>query len=421
MKKLIFITVLVLLSSLTFSQTRQRVSAYNYLNDKEYDLAKDAIDKCVVHPKTLHDAKAWLYFAQIYFGIATTTDPAYKKLDTDPALKSYTGYKNALLFNFIDESYWTLDIENNAMDMLKLSKAFNDRSTKYVDHGIIMDVINGFSGLSTVLVNTGLEKYKAKDYKKALDLFEHSLFTAQIAGRQDTQAVYFCALSAVKAGDTDKAIEYYKALAEVGYGATVTDKANNYYFLAQQYNAKGDTTKFLKTIETGIEKYPEGSSGLVVEMINYYLAHNKQKEALEYLDKGIAASPGNASLYYAKGTIYDTDSLLQDKNKALEAYKKTVELDSANFDAYYNMGAIYYNKGASKNDEANDVDPYDTKKYKKVKGQADAFFKDALPYLEKAHEINPKDMATMQSLKFIYYRTGELEKSNAMKAKIEGK
>lgn len=422
MKKIIFLASLILLASLAFAQPNKRVSAFNYLKDKEFDLAKENIDKCVVHSKTATDAKAWLYYGQIYYGIATSQDKAYMNLDPNPELKSYDGYKKALMYNFKDEAYWNLDIENNPMHMIKFQKAVMNRETKYVDQMILMDVINGFSGLSNALVNKGLKEYQEnKNYKGALELFEKSLFTAQMTGKVDTQAVYFCALASVKAEDTDKAIKYYSDLAEMGYGEAEEDKANNYYFLGKQYLAKSDTAKFIKTVSTGIEKYPNSSSNLVVEMINFYLAKGMQKEALEYLDKGIAAAPTNASLYYAKGTIYDTDSLLQDKDKALDAYKKTVEIDSTHFDAYYNMGAIYYNKAAAKNDEANDVDPDNFKKYKLVKAKANTFFKQALPYLEKAHAINPKDMATMQSLKLIYYRTGELEKSEAMKAKMDGK
>jgi tetratricopeptide (TPR) repeat protein len=239
-----------------------------------------------------------------------------------------------------------------------------------------------------------------------------------MTNKVDTQAVYFCALAAVKAENTDKAISYYNALTEMQYGEKEEDKANNYYFLAKQHLIKGDTAKYVKTIEAGISKYPNSSSSLVVEMINYYLAKGQQKEALEYLDKGIIAAPSNPSLYYAKGTIYDTDSTLQNKDLAIEAYKKTVEIDPTHFDAYYNLGAIYYNQGAAKNEEANKVSPDDFKTYNKIKKEADEIFKLALPYLEKAHELDPKDLPTMQSLKLIYYRIGELDKSNALKAKM---
>lgn len=422
MKKILFLSALVLFSSITFAQKNRRVTAFNYLKDKEYDMAKENIDKCVVHPKTMTDAKAWLYYGQIYYGIAISKDKAYMNLDKDPEIKSFKGYKNALMYNFIDKSFWDLDIEHNQMDMIKFSKALNNRDTKYVDQMILMDVINGFSGLSNAMVNRGLKEYQEnKNYSKALELFEHSLFTSQVSGRVDTQAVYFCALASVKAKETDKAIQYYEVLTKMDYGATETDKSNNYYFLAKQYLAKNDTVKYVKTISDGIEKYPNSSSNLVVEMINFYLAKNMQKEALEYLDKGIVAAPTNASLYYAKGTIYDTDSLLQDKDKALAAYQKTIEIDSNHFDAYYNIGAIYYNKAAAKNDEANNVDPDDFKKYKAVKAEANVFFKQALPFLERAHKINTKDMATMQSLKLIYYRLGDLDKSEAMKKEMGGK
>jgi tetratricopeptide (TPR) repeat protein len=423
MKKIIFLTSLILLTSLTFAQTNKRVSAFNYLKDGDLDLAKTAIDKCVVHPKTIHDARAWLYYGQIYHAIAVSKDKAYMNLDEKPEIKAYDGYKKAILYNFKDESYWNLDIDNNQMDMIKFAKALMDPNTKYVDQGIVLDVIrNRYPVLSNVLVNKGLKEYQEnKNYKGALELFERSLFTSTMVNKVDTQAVYFCALAAVKAKETDKAIEYYKVLSELAYGQNEVDKANNYYFLAKQYLAKNDTANYIKTIGKGIEKYPNSSSNLVVEMINFYLAKGMQKEALEYLDKGIQASPTNASLYYAKGSIYDTDSLLQDKDKAIEAYKKAVEIDTNHFDAYYNMGAIYYNKAAAKIEEANNVDPDDFKKYKAVKAEANVFFKQALPYLEKAHKINPKDMPTMQSLKLIYYRTGELEKSEAMKKEMEGK
>jgi tetratricopeptide (TPR) repeat protein len=419
MKKIFTIVLIALITSIAFGQTKNRVSAKNYYDDKEYDLAKEAVDKCVVHPKTAKDPRAWLYYGQIYHAIALSKDKVYSKLDPNSEIKAYDGYKNAVLFNFKDPAMWNLDIDNNQLDMITFSKAIMDQNTKYVDKGIVMDVLmNYYPALSNSLVNKGLEEYKGKNFEKALNLFERSLFTSQMTGKVDTQAVYFCALASVKAEKTDDAIQYYSALNEMGYGETEVDKANNFYFLAKQYLVKNDTAKYVKTIEAGITKYPNSSSNLVVEMINYYMNKGQQKEALDYLDKGIAANPTNASLHYAKGTIYDTDEKLKNSELALESYKKTVEIDPTHFDAYYNMGAIYYNEGAQLNDSANAVDPDDFQTYNKIKKQADEEFKKALPYLEKAHELDPKDLPTMQSLKLIYYRTGNLEKSKEMKTKM---
>jgi hypothetical protein len=44
---------------------------------------------------------------------------------------------------------------------------------------------------------------------------------------------------------------------------------------------------------------------------------------------------------------------------------------------------------------------------------------DAIKYLEKAHELNPKDMNCMLALKQCYGNAGENDKYNAIKEKIK--
>ncbi len=422
MKRFTFLTVLLLSVTFLSAQTSKRVSAYNYLKDGELDLAKENIDKCVLHAKTAKDARAWLYYGQIYHSIAISKDKLFSKLDADAEIKAYEGYKKAILYNFKDESLHSLDIDNNQMDMIKFAKALYNQDTKYVDQKIVMDVLrNRYPALSNALVNKGLKEYQeTHNYKKALDLFERSLFTSQMVSKSDTQAVYFCALAAVKAKETDKAINYYKALTEVAYGKTNVDKANNYYFLAQQYLEKKDTAKYVSTLEEGIQKYPKSSSSLLVQMINYYnIIKKDSKAALAYLDKAIESSPNDENLYFNKGLIYDTDSTVRNVDEAVKAYNKALEINPKHFDSYYGLGAVYYNLAAEKIEEANQVDPDDFKKYKAVKSEADKLFKQSLPYLEKAHELNDKDLPTIQSLKLIYYRLGMLEKSDEMKAKLQ--
>ncbi len=421
MKRIFFTFGLILMVSLGFSQKSKRVSAYNLLKDGILDEAKEYIDKCVEHPKTMKDARAWLYYGQIYHSIATSNDKVYKKLDDKAEEKALKGYEKAILFNFIDESYHNLDIVNKPMDMVKFSKALMNRDTKYVDEKIVLDVyMNRLPALSNAFINKGLNEYQnKKNYSYALELFEKSLQTSSMVGKVDTQAVYLCARAATEAKNNEKAIKYYKALTKVDYGADEAEKAKNYYFLAKLYLENKDSEKYASTLKKGIEKYPN-SSFLIKEMINYYLQSGKQKEALAYLDKGIAAAPNSAELYYVKGTIYDTDSVLHDETKAIECYKKAIEIKPDHFDSYYNIGVMYFNKGADKNNEAKNIDFDDQATYKKVKAESDKYFKEALPYLEKAHEINPKDMNTMQSLKLVYYRTGDLDKREKIMKEMKG-
>jgi hypothetical protein len=56
--------------------------------------------------------------------------------------------------------------------------------------------------------------------------------------------------------------------------------------------------------------------------------------------------------------------------------------------------------------------------YQKLKVEADNFLKNALPYLEKASEINPQDMNTLVSLQQIYTRLKSTDKLTAVNQKI---
>ena len=67
--------------------------------------------------------------------------------------------------------------------------------------------------------------------------------------------------------------------------------------------------------------------------------------------------------------------------------------------------------------EANNI--MDDTKYKAAKIEAETQLKSALPFLEKAHTIDPTDAQTMSSLKIIYARTNQMDKFDEMKEKLE--
>jgi tetratricopeptide (TPR) repeat protein len=107
-------------------------------------------------------------------------------------------------------------------------------------------------------------------------------------------------------------------------------------------------------------------------------------------------------------------------DEAVAAYKKSIELKPDNFDAVYNLGALYFNDGAELANKANKIPANKVAEYDAAKKKFEAKFKDALPYLEKAHQINPTDIATMESLRQLYARLGDLAKAGEMKKKMEG-
>ena len=53
-----------------------------------------------------------------------------------------------------------------------------------------------------------------------------------------------------------------------------------------------------------------------------------------------------------------------------------------------------------------------------MKKQGEVLFAKALPYLEKAYEIDSEDKNTLLSLKQLYYMNGDYKKSEEMKRLI---
>ena len=369
-KILMLLAAMVYLSSGAFAQKNKVQTAWNYYKYDELDKAKTAIDEASAHETTIGMAKTWYYRGLIYQKIYK--HEKYGNLDADALITAYQAYQKAL------------DIEP------KYEFAAEINQNKLV--------------IANLMFQAGVDNFSFKKYPEALKCFEDVLLIIP----NDTLATLNAAYSAEKAGDKAKAKGYYNQLISWNY-----NEPKMYIFLSSIYKSEGDTANALATIQKGRKQFPSDNS-LVIEELNIYLATGKDMEALEMLNVAIQSDPMNPNLQFAQGTVYDK---LGRKTEAAESYKKAINLKPDYFEANYNLGAMYFNEAAEMANKANDIK--ENNEYNKAKKQFDAKFKEAQPYLEKAHELNPKDTNTMISLKQLYARTGENEKYDQMKAKLD--
>lgn len=392
-----------------------RQSSLNYYKYEEYDKAKEYIDFCITCEKNKKDPRVWYYRGLIYQAIHV--NKKYKHLDEEAAEKAFDAFKKALLFNFKNPELQALDLENKPEDLLKFIEAIRNTKTSYTDIEISIDILqNQYPVLANIFVNKGIESYQnKKEYEKALKYFQNSLFVSSLSGKVDTPVIYYAGLSAYKAKKFKEAKEFFQLAIKLNYGPTDEDKANLYYFTADTYKELADTQKYVETLKKGIEKFPLNNNTLVVELINYYLQTKQADKAKEYLELAIKNDPNNPVYYYALGTLYDAN----DKNfqKAEEMYLKSVSLNPNVFDYNYNLGALYFNKAVDLYALANEE--LDNEKYKKLKSEADEMIKKSIPYLEKAYELDPNNLPTLESLKTAYYRAGIMDKYEKVKEKIK--
>ena len=227
-------------------------------------------------------------------------------------------------------------------------------------------------------------------------------------GEIDTAIIFNTAITAQRVKKYDEAISYYKQA--ISYKYSGGDAVS---LLAQCYKESGDQENYILTLKAGFEEYPSNQA-LLGGIINYYLLEAENtEEAFKYLQLARESDPNNPQFYSAEAHLYDK---VGDLDKAKEKYKKAIEIDPNFFEAYYNLGVIYFNEGVELTDEANKIT--DNKKYQEAKEIADNKFKEALPYIEKSLELKPDDTSIMATLKTLYYRLKMTDKYEEMNARL---
>jgi len=390
MKKTIILLVLLFAVTGIFAQKGKVTSAKSYLDAGNLEKAVSTINETVdpTNPKSessINWAGTWETRGEIYQALNRTKDENLKKLSDDPLTVAYDSYLKALALD----------------DKDKFSKSVKIKLTILVGE----------------LTNQAVAAFNEENFEKALKSFEQIMgvehtpaFKGDDPATIDTAIIFNAGLAAYNSQKYDKAIEYYREAAKFKYNG-----ARTYQQISTSYMQKKDTVGALDALKEGLTEYP-GNGTILVEVINIYLAANKVDEALKYLDLAISQDTKNASYYFAKGTLYDK---LLKQDLATECYLKAIEYKEDYFDAYYNLGALYYNKGVKQIDVANAVPSNKTEQYEVEKKKADEEFQKAIPYMEKAQAINPTDKFTLESLKTLYYRLNMLDKHAIIVEKLK--
>ncbi len=377
MKNHILSALLVLfMSGGVMCQNTHRTTAYNYMRDGELDKALEYIEPTIEHPKTMSVEKTWRYRGQIYSMIAGSENPDYKNLHPSPVAEAARSYLKAME---LDEK-GTYEKENQ--------QALS----------VVQQQANFYGG----------QQFTENQFRKSYENFKLASELAEKLGVVDTVAVYNAGLAAERAEMYPEAIQQYEQSIEMGYL-----EGRMYLFLALMHEKMGDKEKYMEVVRKGREMYP-GDSDLIRLELNHYLENNQYEEAEKNLKLALEKDPEDKALHFALGVVYDNLGRVDD---AADAYTKAIELDANYFDALYNLGALYFNKGVELNQEANDAP--DDNVYKAKRAEAAEYFIMAEPFLDRARALEPNDLNTLNSLRQLYAFTNQTEKYNAIKKEID--
>lgn len=171
---------------------------------------------------------------------------------------------------------------------------------------------------AVTLKNEGNDALRSKKYAEALEKFEKSL-AAWDDSDADNQMIYNTGYCAFKTKNYNKAIKYFNQSISAGYKAE-----NAIRYKAFSYSKLSDTDSYLKTLEEGINKYPNSKS-IKTDLTKFY-----NKKALKHYNKGAEILKAAATDVSAGKYKTTDDAYLAEIDKAKKEFKAAIPfLDKA--------------------------------------------------------------------------------------------
>ncbi len=311
---------------------------------------------------------------------------------------------------------------------------------------------NAKTSLSNSIVNEAVKDQNAKSFMKASD----KLHLAYTMRKKDTSYLYFAASNAVNAKNYDTALKYYKTLSKINYDGSETQyvgvavatgeeqvfpekKQRDVLVKGKQlrspsvrktpsrrgevarmvaliYVEQGKDEEAIKAIEKAKATNPKDASLLQTEANLYYKLGNVEKYK-EIMEKIVANDPTNPDLYYNLGV---SAGQLGDHAKAIEYYKKAIELKPDYVTAKLNLSSTMLADDAKIVEEMNGLgnSAADNKRFDELKDKRFGAYRAAAPFLESALKDEPENVAVVKTLTQIYAQLDD-PKYDEMKAKLK--
>jgi len=419
MKKLSFAIVFIMLISLVVKAQDPMASQTNLLNYSpvENKLKKSNAD--IQDPKKNTKAKTWVtrgeLMTEIYNfhnqylrkGMAQTEVKLFFKEPKE--IKTYDDGTEEFIYDRI-----TLNFTNKILDTWKETVKFFEtplqESRMSFEKAISLDpegketkfIKEGLSVLKLAYETESVFAYNDKNYSEAYNNFTQILEINKLPmfeNLKDTIIMYNTGRAAYEMKDYTKAAQLFTEVKDLGLQEPFL-----YIFLKNSYLGMGDTIKGEALLDEGFKKYPSNES-ILIELINYYLVSQQSDKALNFLSIARQSDPTNVSYIFAEGTILDK---MGEFEKAKSMYLNCLEIDPTFYNAAFNLGVLHYNKAVKMYDEM--VNISDNQEYEKAKLAGDEMFKAAIPYMEKAHEIDMNTREPLETLRTLYLRLQMTEK-----------
>ncbi len=369
---LVVLSMVLGLSAFSCSST-ELTSAKLYIQQKNYDKAKDALEKEI------------------------TKNP---KSDEGYYLLGYINGEQSNLENMISNFDKSLAISN------KFEKNIEDSKKYYWQENFNKGVVLFNRGTkvtdedsSKIFFNKSIEKFENCSIIEpdSVGAYQNMFYAMINAGRAESELE----APLLKIIELKKTPDAYVDLGKVynNQGLVLMNSFKDTKNIDDSIKAMAIYEKEIALLEEAQKLYPEDSK-ILAQLSNAYVDANKLEVAMATFQKGIESDPTNEVYRYNYGVL-----LLgaEDFDGAAKQFQKAIDIKDEYTSAYYNLGVTYLKWGAVLQDKAIQEDSDDLS-YKEK-------FQMAVTPLERYLQDNPEDASIWNYLGKVYANLGQTEKS----------
>ncbi|HEY6142571.1 MAG TPA: tetratricopeptide repeat protein, partial [Flavobacterium sp.] len=179
---------------------------------------------------------------------------------------------------------------------------------------------------------------------------------------------------------------------------------------------QGKVEEAKKAISDARKANPEDMS-LALAEANLYLETKDFEMYKKIIAEILEKNPNDANLVFNLGVISANAKNAADAEKY---YKRVMEIDPNYVNAYINLAALKLEDEKVIIEEMNKLgnSEKDMKRYAVLKSKRENLFKSTIPYLEKAHQIDPANLDVAKTLLNVYSAL-EMPEYKPLKVKVK--
>lgn len=430
MKKRLFLAVAAAMLAVP-SLFAQQVS----INDKGLLKKIERSDADIVNPKKSESASTWISRGEVFYETATEVSKnlydgisiqEVAMLFGEPAGLETVTIQNRV-FNKAKFPYVDIYIDAAAVPVswVFTREIYPNALAQSVAAYQKAYALDGSNAKTATKVAAGLKKaydeyskigalyYALAMYDKAADNFAKAYDVSRLPGSTiQSSDVYTllhdAGLAQMLAGNHTQSIEYLVKAESLN-----TADPEIYYLIYHAYrgtaNDDADAIKTAKTyLEKGMSLHPADSR--IIESLSeaYVFLGEDPGTILTIVKNATENEPNNVDMWSALGVLYVSQENYTD---AIGAFEHMVELTPDSYIANNNLGIVYIKLGEQIMEEVNSraATFTDQAQYDKELMSAFTVFAQAVPYLEKASQIDPSNIGTIELLKNVTFRIRDLD------------